>query len=103
MFLPAKKKQRRNRSKYIITFALLLTVSTDLLGQVFIDNMHYRHRIENSEMYMNDTLSMHSSVLPLITLQNPIFYDPAAGQLTYAKNRHVPTYYTGKPPRPFAM
>jgi len=67
-----------------ISFILfLLPITQIVFAQNGIDNLHYRNRISKASVYMNDSMNLHSGVLPLINLgaQNKYFVK-TPGQLT---------------------
>jgi hypothetical protein len=74
----------KNRSKHITLLLIpLLLFTTTLSAQISIDPLHYRHRIENSWMYMEDAQDIHSGVLPFIYHGGPSRFTSGKGQFLY--------------------
>ncbi|MBL7898606.1 MAG: hypothetical protein JNJ99_08735, partial [Crocinitomicaceae bacterium] len=57
------------QNKIILIFAFSF-VCIQLHAQRFIEPLNYRNRIDNSELYLADSMELHSGVLPLINFQN---------------------------------
>lgn len=68
-----------NLNKFL--FISLLFFCRNLLAQNSIELLHYRNRIENSNLFLRDSIQLHSSVLPLINFNQYKNHDPQPGQL----------------------
>ena len=77
--LGIKKIHRMKLNKIFIV--LILITSHCVLGQITIDNMHYRHRIQNSADYMLDQQHVHSGVLPTVSQTFQLHFPKEKGQI----------------------
>lgn len=57
------------QNKIILIFAFLVAC-VHLNAQHFVEPLNYRSRIELSEIYLTDSMELHSGVLPLIHFSN---------------------------------
>ena len=71
-------------SKYGII--LLMFFSFNGLGQLTINNLHYRAKLDKSKFYFKDTLTNHSSILPQIDSWDYQQYSSKSGQFARLKS-----------------